>query len=436
MFGLSQAFCCPAPLFESRQRLPNRTSYICCSRTALAKPNASPARRKPSRKKPITGARCISDVSVGDEFIGVVGFAGPAESSWVDIGVCTKGGRQIMARLRFARGKQGVKRGERAGSIVPVYVHRVQPDSGRIEVRRGTRPVAKNYVPEHPLMIQDVHVGDKFDGTVMSVGRYGAVVNANIYRVGRRGRIVCHTGLLRRENFKTDWASDADLVSPAKVSKTLRAGDDIQVWVRKVHAENALLLFDASVVTQEDMENEREAYLRNLRKRRKRLQISTLAKGDRRVGIVTNIAKYGLFVNVGVKKNGLIHFSRMPEKQKRDWQDFEAGLEVYVEVTDIEDDQIALTLIGTRDQMLREALEKVNSATARVEEVRRAQEIIEYLKHGKPEADERKYAQEREIVPQTSREDGMTDVESSGDDEDSQEVEKFSDEYFEEKYGL
>ncbi|CAN8076974.1 unnamed protein product [Agarophyton chilense] len=437
---MSAAFCCSAPLLQTRNRPATRASYICCERVAEQISGKTQTRLRADENKSIKGNRFISEVSNGDELIGVVKFVGPAKSSWVDIGVCTKNGKNVMGRLRFPRGRRGTNEGERVGSIIPVYVQRVQPDSGRIEVKKRSHPASEKIVPDNPLMIHDVQIGDKFNGKVCAVGPYGAVVDTNVFRIARHGRIVSRTGLLPRKFFKEDWATEADLVTSASVCRTLKVGEDVTVWVRKVNAENALLLFDANIVTREDVQNERNVFLRQLRKRRKRLQVSTLKMGERRIGIVTNIAEYGLFANIGVKKDGLIHASRIPERHKRNWKDFEIGEEVCVEVTDIVENGIALTLIGAADDILREALQKANSATARFADVERAQEILDLMKNPRPKT--RKTEEEKtepiEIEAQTSSDEGVQEEEEEENSEgtDSENVQKFSDEYFEDKYGF
>ncbi|PXF48655.1 hypothetical protein BWQ96_01507 [Gracilariopsis chorda] len=377
--------------------------------------------------------QCISEVAVGDQFIGKVSFVGPAESSWLDIGVTSREGKPILARLRYSRGKAGTGQGEAVGSIISVHVRSVQTDSGRIEVRKGLRSDATEHVPDNPLMISDVRLGDKLNGVISAVGSYGAVVDAKIYRVANRGRIVKCTGLLPRQYFKEDWGSQADLVTSEKVSRMLKAGEKVDVWIRKVHPENAFLLFDGSIVDVEEIRRERASYMRSMRKRRRRLPMASLEKGERHVGIVTNVLKYGVFVDIGVKREGLIHYSRMTDRHKWDWKEFEAGLELYVEVHDIVDDRLSLSLVEVKDEILSEVTDRAKSATARVHDVLKAKELKSLLRRSKSKLKSKKQASSR-TGEDVSKEDESRKALENEDEEDV--VEKFSDEYYEDKYGF
>lgn len=407
-------------------------SFLSCDGRGLLRASSKQAEiRHVNTTASLAKEKCISDVSVGDQFIGKVSFVGPANSSWLNIGVITKGGKPVLARLRFPRGKAGTGQGEAVGSIISVHVHSVQHDSGRIEVRRGLCSGSVEQVPDNPLMISDVHLGDKLNGVIIAVGSYGAVIDANIYRVGKRGRIVKSTGLLPRQHFKKDWGSQADLVFSENMSRILKAGDKVDVWVRKVHPENAFLLFDGDEVDAEEIGREKASYMRSMRKRNRRLPMTSIEKGERHVGIVTNVAKYGVFVDIGVKRDGLVHYSRMTERHKWDWKEFEVGLELYVEVHDIVDNVLSLSLVEVKDEILNEVTSRAKSVTARVQDVVKAKELKDLLRRSRPRHKSRVRESSRTGEDVSKKDRSRNGLE---DQDEDRVVEKFSDEYYEDKY--
>ena len=77
--------------------------------------------------------------------------------------------------------------------------------------------------------------------------------------------------------------------------------------------------------------------------------IHDLKKGMRLAGIVTNITRFGVFVDIGVHQDGLVHISQLADKFVRDPNDVvRLNQHVTVEVTDvdIERKRIQLSMKG------------------------------------------------------------------------------------------
>ena len=386
--------------------------------------------------------RPISGISVGDEFIGTVRNSGPANSTWVDIGAVTSSGKAVNARLRL----RGSRSKDKEGGIIPVYVHALQRDSARIEVRRGSKPQEST---EDRVFLDSLQVGQQLSGKVISVGKYGAVIDANISRRGRRGAMKRQTGLLQRSDFPNNWGSAADSVRKSNVERIINVGDVCDVWVRRVYVRNAFLLFDASPIDKEKMEDELQQHRRNIRKWARRRPVDKLKVGDICRGVVAKSMKFGVFVDIGARRNGLLHYSEMGEKHKLDWQEtIQNETELIVEVVDLKEGRVSLKLLSVGDELLVEASERAKSATATVDDVRLYDEVkaqAEKLKSSRrisaPDNAGNKTGSENTASAATAIKREIEDIQEADAEDDNndndgdEEVEVFSDEYFEDKYG-
>lgn len=408
-----------------------------CQVKCSAQPAKSAVASKKARGK---HAQCISEVACGDDFFGTVVCNGPAKSIWLDIGVVTKGGKPIRARLRHDRKMQKATSEDIAGTLIPVHAHRVQPDSGRVEVRKGLK-IYRDEAPQNVRGIDTVTVGEGLRGVVIAVGTYGTVVDVGISRVSHKlNRTSCY-GLLQRKHFKSDWASEADTIRKSDTSRVISLGDEVEVWVRKAHSENAFLLLDANIVEKSRVDLERTTHLRLIRKRRKGRHMDSYEKGERHTGVITNITHYGVFVDIGARKNVLIHYSRMTEEHKWDWKGFKLGSILLVEIHDIKDDQLLMQLIGVKDEDMKEVNEIISSPFARVREVERAKELGRMYKSAPANKKSTPFEEANDAKLSEDAGEEFEDEKSSGqtekaEDEEAEESEKFSDDYFEDKYGF
>lgn len=379
-------------------------------------------------------ARPISDVSVGDQFIGTVADVGGAESSWININVATFSGKQVNARLRW-RGSN-LSRCKAVGNLVPVYVHKVNHPAARIEVRMGTPPPPPVELrPEVVRMLDSIQLAEGLDGTVLGVGPYGAVVDVNVFRFGRRGRVLPAHGLLPRNLFKKTWASDADLVVRDDVDRKISVGDNVKVWVYTVHVPNAIILLGSEEVSKDDLLRKRKETVKQFRLRQRRKPPSALQVGEIRYGRVRETAKFGLFVDIGVRTDGLIHYSNMGDEHRWDWKEsIPVSTEVNVKVLSVDGNRIDLQLLSVGDESSAE--EAISPALLRSVPSGSVAHS-DSLSHGR----RRREADRTETASVSHEEDEGSVGEDSIDEEEeedaeSEEFERFSDEYFEDKYGF
>lgn len=427
----------------------------CAKRTLCsnqANDGSPPTRQHRNKRRPkprpvaATNARPISDVSVGDQFIGTVANVGGAESSWIDVGVATMNGKRVDARLRW-RGP-GISKCKTVGNIVPVHVHKVDRPAARIEVRMGIAPPpALELKAEDVRMLDSVQPAEELNGTVLGVGPYGAVVDVSVFRLGRRGRVVPAYGLLARKLFKKTWASEADVVVRGNIERRIAVGDEVKVWVNAVHVPNAILLLGGDKVSEEDLVQRRREALKQLRVRQRRKPQSTLQIGETRLGRVREKAKFGLFVDIGVRRNGLIHYLDMGGQHKWDWKEsIPVNTEVEVEVLSIDGSRIGLRLLSIEGESSEE--EAISPALIRGAHLRSvagpgAQNNENHGDQtGHKELMLKDQGRDYDLAKEdykSEEDDGDTENEEEdegGEDEEEEGLEKFSDEYFESKYEL
>lgn len=436
----------------AQRRAGNQTGARCCLQQNHddASQMTGP-RKKKKRPSPraTTEARSIAEVSVGDQFIGTVCDVGPADNRWIDIGVATLTGKAVRARLRSSPDGMDSNKPDVVGGVLPVYVHKLNRSAARIEVRKGTPPLPRDeQVPENARMLDSVCVTEQLGGRVIALGPYGAVLDVNIFRHGRRGRIVPSPGLLPRKLFKEKWATDSDRLVRDDVERIVSVGDRLTVWVRVVRPPNGFLLLDSVPVDLEEVEEEKSEKKATFKRRHRLPSPETLIVGEHRHGRVRELAKFGLFVDIGVKTDGLIHYTEMGERHGRDWKEIiNVGTDVVVEVLSVSGNRIGLRLLllGNEETEEDEATAlRASSPVARVGDVAKA-ETLKFTRYSEENLDyEHQDSLDVEAAPQPAvRTEGQNevdatyqnDVESDEEDKDG-DVEKFSDEYFEDKYGF
>lgn len=152
-------------------------------------------------------------------------------------------------------------------------------------------PVAEE-AEGRPRRLKDLEPGMELEGRVTSIALYGIFVDVG---VGRDGLV--HISEM----------SDTRIDSPSDV---VQIGDTVKVRVKSVDP-------DGRRISLTMRSPEREGQTRGGRGRRKpeldRERLAHLRVGDTVEGTVTGIAPFGVFVDIGVGKDGLVHISELAE---------------------------------------------------------------------------------------------------------------------------
>ena len=126
-----------------------------------------------------------------------------------------------------------------------------------------------------PVSIMDLEPGMELHGKVKSVTDFGAFVDLGIAQDG-----LVHISDLGRRRV-------------AKVTDVVQLGDEVQVWVKKVDKKRGRISL---------------TMLRPVTRRFKELKPDALIDG-----VVTRIEPYGVFVDIGTGRDGLVHVSELTE---------------------------------------------------------------------------------------------------------------------------
>jgi predicted RNA-binding protein with RPS1 domain len=141
-----------------------------------------------------------------------------------------------------------------------------------------------------PRRVKDLEVGMELEGRVTSIALYGIFVDIG---VGRDGLV--HISEM----------SDTRIESPSDV---VQIGDTVKVRVKSVEPDGKRI----SLTMRSKERNENRS-----RPKKKpdlnREALATLRVGDVVEGTVTGIAPFGVFVDIGVGKDGLVHISELSE---------------------------------------------------------------------------------------------------------------------------
>jgi ribosomal protein S1 len=125
------------------------------------------------------------------------------------------------------------------------------------------------------ISIADIEPGMQMTGRVKSVTEFGAFVDVG---VGPQGLV--HISQLARRRVD-------------KVSEVVQVGDEVQVWVKKVDKQRgriSLTMVRPATVHLKDLEPD------------------TVIEG-----VVTRIEPYGVFVDIGTGRDGMVHISELAE---------------------------------------------------------------------------------------------------------------------------
>lgn len=141
-----------------------------------------------------------------------------------------------------------------------------------------------------PRRIKDLVAGMELEGRVTSIALYGIFVDIG---VGRDGLV--HISEM----------SDTRIESPSDV---VQIGDNVTVRVKSVDPDGRRI---SLTMRSKERANERRGARRKPELDRERL--TELKTGDNVEGTVTGIAPFGVFVDIGVGKDGLVHVSELAE---------------------------------------------------------------------------------------------------------------------------
>jgi transcriptional accessory protein Tex/SPT6 len=142
-----------------------------------------------------------------------------------------------------------------------------------------------------PRRVKDLEPGMELEGRVTSIALYGIFVDIG---VGRDGLV--HISEM----------SDTRIDSPSDV---VQIGDTVKVRVKSVEPDGRRISLTMRSKERGNQPRERARKKPELN----REALSELRVGDNIEGTVTGIAPFGVFVDIGVGKDGLVHVSELAE---------------------------------------------------------------------------------------------------------------------------
>jgi len=160
-----------------------------------------------------------------------------------------------------------------------------------------TEPAGASYAPVaeeetgKPRRIKDIEPGMELEGRVTSIALYGIFVDIG---VGRDGLV--HISEM----------SDTRIDSPSDI---VQIGDTVKVRVKSVEPDGRRI--SLTMRTKERAGESRNRGRKKVELNREKL--ASLRIGDNIEGTVTGIAQFGVFVDIGVGKDGLVHVSELAE---------------------------------------------------------------------------------------------------------------------------
>src|SRR6185503_19822308 len=145
-----------------------------------------------------------------------------------------------------------------------------------------------------PRRVKDLEPGMELEGHVTSIALYGIFVDIGVSRDG-----LVHISEM----------SDTRIDSP---SDLVQIGDTVKVRVKSVEPDGRRI--SLTMRSKERSPEGRGGRGRGSRKPElNREALAALRVGDNVEGTVTGIAPFGVFVNIGVGKDGLVHVSELAE---------------------------------------------------------------------------------------------------------------------------
>ena len=311
--------------------------------------------------------RELSTIKSGEILSGIISAVTEA-SIWVDVGVFreiprsdddllnSKRRREVAGRIgrRYVKDMRKLKEGRQ----IETTVKEAYPASARLELRlwnkRGgggsTSDSMKRRIKGLEFALEDIEVGETIlEGFINKLMEDVALIDVGAYCIRRGGKKVSVLGYLQRKHLKEGHALASDHVIKDNVTKVYRRNDPITVHVRAVHLANGYLRVSETPVGKASLLKEaRESDKRRIIKRRRK-EVSTVSPGMVRTGKISAKMDYGAFVDVGLKRDGLIYWQDMGE-YKRDWKnDIRVGDEVVVDVLKVEGNRLNVALLKKKD---------------------------------------------------------------------------------------
>lgn len=142
-----------------------------------------------------------------------------------------------------------------------------------------------------PRRVKDLEAGMELEGRVTSIALYGIFVDIG---VGRDGLV--HISEM----------SDTRIDSPSDI---VQIGDTVKVRVKSVEPDGRRISLTMRSKERANQPRERGRKKPELN----RVALASLRVGDNVEGMVTGIAPFGVFVDIGVGKDGLVHVSELAE---------------------------------------------------------------------------------------------------------------------------
>jgi predicted RNA-binding protein with RPS1 domain len=152
-------------------------------------------------------------------------------------------------------------------------------------------PVAED-TSGKPRRVKDLEPGMELEGRVTSIALYGIFVDIG---VGRDGLV--HISEM----------SDTRIDSPSDI---VQIGDTVKVRVKSVEPDGRRI---SLTMRSKERANQPRERGRSKKPELNREALSALRVGDNVEGTVTGIAPFGVFVDIGVGKDGLVHVSELAE---------------------------------------------------------------------------------------------------------------------------
>ncbi len=143
-----------------------------------------------------------------------------------------------------------------------------------------------------PRRVKDLEPGMELEGRVTSIALYGIFVDIG---VGRDGLV--HISEM----------SDSRIDSPSDI---VQIGDTVKVRVKSVEPDGRRISLTMRAKERANQPRERG---RGKKPELNREALAALRVGDNVEGTVTGIAPFGVFVDIGVGKDGLVHVSELAE---------------------------------------------------------------------------------------------------------------------------
>ena len=155
-------------------------------------------------------------------------------------------------------------------------------------------PVEDNEASTRPRRLKDLEVGAELEGRVTSIALYGIFVDVG---VGRDGLV--HISEM----------SDNRIDSP---SDLVQIGDTVKVRVKGLDVDARRISLTMRM-PRERVNSEQRPRSRPKRADIDREALSVLKVGDVVEGVITGMASFGAFADIGVGKDGLVHISELSE---------------------------------------------------------------------------------------------------------------------------